>query len=143
MLTTYTSFGFGLCGYIYAIYGNFLYSGILISLNNVSILHHVHLLEPKSYYGGYVVSYFDRLLARILFLKTLYDTLYYLYLNFTLIGILKVLPVLIGHLYTYGVFKIKIEPIEYYKKGEIYYYHASMHVVSQILFIYALFVLDI
>ena len=132
MVLVYTSFGFGICAFVAALAGKHVYCGLLIALNSCSILHHAHVCEPSSYIGGHIVATVDRTLAHVITAKCLLDTMH-------CITPFVAAPVWLSVAYVAIIYKTKVQGRKY-TKDTVYYWHASMHIASQLGLMYLFWV---
>lgn len=128
MVLVYTSFGFGLCALVAALVDEHVYCGLLIALNSCSILHHAHLTDMKAYRGGTIIGHVDRTLAHIITAKCLFDTVY--------LSPILAAPIWLSVSYVALVYKNKVQGIDKYVKNKVYYWHASIHIASQLGLLY-------
>jgi hypothetical protein len=127
MILPLTSFGFGVVAFVAAVYNQIDYCGLLIALCFCSTLHQANFTDHTRYFGGNIISKLDRLLARIITIRCFYDSLF----------IDNPLPIWISIIYVIFIYKLKVEPIGIYE-NKIYYFHASIHLVSQLGAIYTI-----
>jgi hypothetical protein len=127
MILPLTSFGFGLVAFVAAVYNEINYCGLLIALCFCSTLHQANFTDSKRYFCGFIISKIDRFLARVITIRCFYDSLF----------IDNPLPIWISIIYVIVIYKLKVEPMGIYV-NKIYYFHASIHLVSQLGALYTI-----